>query len=47
VDAFAARQLNISCGWWLTERDVAHVIAAVTAWSERAAAGEHKEVSRA
>lgn len=33
LDAFAARQVNIPCGWWLTERDVAHVIAAVTAWT--------------
>lgn len=38
LDRFAARQLNIPVGWFLSERDVAHVIAAVTAWSEHAAA---------
>lgn len=38
LDFFAERQVNIPCGWWLSEKDVAHVIAAVTAWSGHVAA---------
>jgi dTDP-4-amino-4,6-dideoxygalactose transaminase len=47
VDAFSERECAIPVGWWLTEKDLAHVIAAVTAWAERTAEAEPKEVSRA
>lgn len=33
LDAFAARQISIPVGWWLTDEDEAAVIAAVQTWA--------------
>jgi dTDP-4-amino-4,6-dideoxygalactose transaminase len=37
VDAFDAQQVSIPVGWWLTDRDRAHIVAAVHSWAERRA----------
>lgn len=37
LDAFAARQVSIPVGWWLTDRDEAAVIEAVTTWAQERA----------
>jgi dTDP-4-amino-4,6-dideoxygalactose transaminase len=37
VDAFDAQQVSIPVGWWLDDRDRAHIVAAVHSWAERRA----------
>lgn len=34
LDAFAARQVSVPIGWWLTDKDEAAVIEAVTTWAQ-------------
>jgi dTDP-4-amino-4,6-dideoxygalactose transaminase len=42
VDAFDAQQVSIPVGWWLDDRDRAHIVAAVHSWAERhARVGAH------
>jgi hypothetical protein len=35
LDSFAAREVAIPVGWWLTEEDRNRVANAVIAWSQR------------
>lgn len=37
LDAFAARQISIPVGWWMTEKDEVAVIDAVAAWAQERA----------
>lgn len=32
LDSFSARQVNIPCGWWLTDDDLSRIVEAVESW---------------
>jgi len=34
VDEFTSEQISIPVGWWLTQRDIEHIIAVVSRWSQ-------------